>query len=105
MAWVLAVPHAQRTPNWVKSSRAGRRAAGPVLAFLRERVVTARKSASAGRDHALFRSTYHCGLRSDEAASLELSDLHVGGAVSVGFGSAPRPSCLSAWPLVQNHRP
>jgi integrase/recombinase XerD len=70
------------------------------FAFLRERVATARKFASAGRDYALFRTLYHCGLRSDEAASLELSDLHFDrgpfGKIHVRFGkgargSGPRP--------------
>jgi integrase/recombinase XerD len=46
------------------------------FAFLRERVATARKFGPAGRDYALFRTLYHAGLRSDEATSLELSDLH-----------------------------
>ena len=70
------------------------------FAFLRDRVATARKFASAGRDYALFRTLYHCGLRSDEAASLERSDLHFDrgpfGKVHVRFGkgargSGPRP--------------
>lgn len=68
--------------------------------FLRERVATARKFGAAGRDYALFRTLYHCGLRSDEAASLERSDLHFDrgpfGKVHVRFGkgargSGPRP--------------
>lgn len=68
--------------------------------FLRERVATARKFGSAGRDYALFRTLYHCGLRSDEAASLERSDLHFDrgpfGKIHVRFGkgtrgSGPRP--------------
>src|SRR3990172_12875658 len=68
--------------------------------FLRGRVATARKFAPAGRDYALFRTLYHCGLRSDEAASLELADLHFGrgtfGKIHVRFGkgargSGPRP--------------
>ena len=70
------------------------------FAFLRDRVATARKFGSAGRDYALFRTLYHCGLRSDEAASLERSDLHFDrgpfGKVHVRFGkgargSGPRP--------------
>ncbi len=70
------------------------------FAFLRDRVATARKFASAGRDYALFRTLYPCGLRSDEAASLERSDLHFDrgpfGKVHVHFGkgargSGPRP--------------
>ncbi len=68
--------------------------------FLRGRIATARKFASAGRDYALFRTLYHCGLRADEAASLERSDLHFErgpfGKVHVRFGkgargSGPRP--------------
>jgi integrase/recombinase XerD len=70
------------------------------FAFLRDRVATARKFGPAGRDYALFRTLYHAGLRSDEAASLELSDLHFDrgpfGKVHVRFGkgargSGPRP--------------
>ncbi len=66
------------------------------FAFLRERVATARKYASAGRDYALFRTLYHCGLRSDEAASLERADLHFDrgpfGKIHVRFGKAARGS-------------
>jgi integrase/recombinase XerD len=66
----------------------------------RDRVATARKFGPAGRDYALFRTLYHAGLRSDEAASLELSDLHFDrgpfGKIHVRFGkgargSGPRP--------------
>ena len=73
---------------------------GEFFAFLRERVATARKYAPAGRDYALFRTLYHCGLRADEAASLERADLHFDrgpfGKVHVRFGkgargSGPRP--------------
>lgn len=68
--------------------------------FLRERIATARKFGPAGRDYALFRTLYHAGLRADEAASLELQDLHFGrgpfGKIHVRFGkgtrgSGPRP--------------
>jgi site-specific recombinase XerD len=68
--------------------------------FLRNRIATARKFGSAGRDYALFRTLYHGGLRADEAASLELQDLHFGrgpfGKIHVRFGkgtrgSGPRP--------------
>ena len=68
--------------------------------FLRDRVATARKFGPAGRDYALFRTLYHGGLRADEAASLERSDLHFDrgpfGKVHVRFGkgtrgSGPRP--------------
>jgi len=68
--------------------------------FLRGRVATARKYGPAGRDYALFRTLYHGGLRADEAASLERSDLHFDrgpfGKIHVRFGkgargSGPRP--------------
>jgi site-specific recombinase XerD len=70
------------------------------FAFLRERIATARKFGPAGRDYALFRTLYHAGLRADEAASLELGDLHFDrgpfGKIHVRFGkgargSGPRP--------------
>jgi integrase/recombinase XerD len=58
--------------------------------FLKDRVATARKYGLAGRDYALFRTSYHGGLRADEADSLELSDLHFDrgpfGKVHVRFG-------------------
>lgn len=64
------------------------------FAFLRDRVATARKFAAAGRDYALFRTLYHCGLRSDEAASLEQADLHFDrgpfGKIHVRFGKGAR---------------
>lgn len=60
------------------------------FAFLRGRVATARKFGVAGRDYALFRTLYHCGLRADEASLLELADLHFDrgpfGKVHVRFG-------------------
>jgi integrase/recombinase XerD len=68
--------------------------------FLRDRIATARKFGPAGRDYALFRTLYHGGLRADEAASLEVADLHFGrgpfGKIHVRFGkgargSGPRP--------------
>jgi len=68
--------------------------------FLRDRVATARKFGPAGRDYALFRTLYHGGLRSDEAASLQRCDLHFDrgpfGKIHVRFGkgargSGPRP--------------
>lgn len=68
--------------------------------FLRERIASARKFAPAGRDYALFRTLYHAGLRADEAASLEIADLHFSrgpfGKIHVRFGkgtkgSGPRP--------------
>lgn len=70
------------------------------FAFLRDRIATSRKFGPAGRDYALFRTLYHAGLRADEAASLELADLHFGrgpfGKIHVRFGkgtrgSGPRP--------------
>jgi integrase/recombinase XerD len=68
--------------------------------FLRDRIATARKFGSAGRDYALFRTLYHTGVRAEEAAALELGDLHFGrgpfGKLHVRFGkgaktSGPRP--------------
>ena len=68
--------------------------------FLRERVASARKYAAAGRDYALFRTLYLAGLRADEAAMLDRSDIHFGrgpfGKLHVRFGkgakaSGPRP--------------
>jgi integrase/recombinase XerD len=68
--------------------------------FLRARIATARKYAVAGRDYALFRTLYLAGLRADEAASLQVADVHFGrgpfGKLHVRFGkgaktSGPRP--------------
>lgn len=68
--------------------------------FLRTRIGTARKYATAARDYALFRTLYHAGLRSDEAAQLDRSDVHFDrgpfGKLHVRFGkgahtSGPRP--------------
>ena len=70
------------------------------FAFLRERVAGARKYAAAGRDYALFRTLYLAGLRAEEAAMLDRSDVHFGrgpfGKLHVRFGkgaktSGPRP--------------
>lgn len=70
------------------------------FAFLRDRVAVARKFGPAGRDYALFRTLYHGGLRSEEAALLERCDLHFDrgpfGKIHVRFGkgargSGPRP--------------
>jgi len=70
------------------------------FAFLRDRIATSRKFGTAGRDYALFRTLYHAGVRADEAASLELADLHFErgpfGKIHVRFGkgtrgSGPRP--------------
>lgn len=64
--------------------------------FLRDRVATARKFKTAGRDYALFRTIYHAGLRADETASLEIQDLHFGrgpfGKIHVRFGKAAKTS-------------
>ena len=68
--------------------------------FLKGRIATARKYAPAARDYALFRTLYHVGLRSDEAAQLDRCDLHFDrgpfGKLYVRFGkgahtSGPRP--------------
>ena len=68
--------------------------------FLKTRISTARKYAPAARDYAMFRTLYHAGLRSEEAALLEVSDVHFGrgpfGKLHVRFGkgahmSGPRP--------------
>jgi integrase len=68
--------------------------------FLKVRIATARKYGPAARDYALFRTLYHAGLRADEAAQLERSDVHFDrgpfGKLHVRFGKAahtsgPRP--------------
>jgi len=68
--------------------------------FLRTRIATARKYAPAARDYALFRTLYHAGLRSEEAALLDRPDVHFNrgpfGKLHVRFGkgahtSGPRP--------------
>ena len=68
--------------------------------FLRERLETARKWAPAARDYALFRTLYHAGLRAQEAAALEIRDVHFNrgpfGKLHVRLGkgargSGPRP--------------
>jgi integrase/recombinase XerD len=70
------------------------------FAFLRERVNTGRVFATAGRDYALYRTLYHAGLRSEEAVTLDVPDLHFSrgpfGKIHVRFGKAthgsgPRP--------------
>jgi integrase/recombinase XerD len=77
--------------------------------FLRGRVATARKFGPAGRDYALYRTLYHAGLRAEEAASLELCDLHFGrgpfGKIHVRFGKGAKTPgrgrggcrCWTAW--------
>lgn len=66
------------------------------FAFLRDRVATARKFAPAGRDYALFRTLYQAGVRADEAATLELADLHFErgpfGKIHVRFGKGAKGS-------------
>jgi integrase/recombinase XerD len=68
--------------------------------FLKGRIATARKYAPAARDYALYRTLYHGGLRSEEAALLDIADVHFGlgpfGKLHVRFGKAahmsgPRP--------------
>ena len=70
------------------------------FAFLRERVSTGRVFATAGRDYALYRTLYHAGLRSEEAVTLDVADVHFSrgpfGKLHVRFGKAthgsgPRP--------------
>jgi site-specific recombinase XerD len=70
------------------------------FAFLRERLQSARKWAPAARDYALFRTLYHAGLRAQEAAAMEIRDLHFSrgpfGKLHVRLGkgargSGPRP--------------
>ena len=64
--------------------------------FLRGRIATARKYATAGRDYALFRTLYHAGLRAEEAAMLDVGDVHFGrgpfGKLHVRFGKGARTS-------------
>jgi len=73
---------------------------GEFFEFLKTRIATARKYAPAARDYALFRTLYHAGLRSEEAALLDQPDVHFGrgpfGKLHVRFGkgahtSGPRP--------------
>ena len=68
--------------------------------FLKVRIAGARKYAAAGRDYALFRTLYLAGLRAEESASMDRSDVHFGrgpfGKLHVRFGkgthtSGPRP--------------
>ena len=70
------------------------------FAFLRDRLPTARKWVPLARDYALFRTLYHAGLRSAEAAALELRDVHFDRgpfgklhvrAGKAAKGSGPRP--------------
>jgi site-specific recombinase XerD len=64
--------------------------------FMRDQIATARKYGTAGRDYALFRTLYHAGLRSDEAARLDVTDVHLDrgpfGKLHVRFGKGTRTS-------------
>ncbi|MCO4265240.1 tyrosine-type recombinase/integrase [Pseudarthrobacter sp. MDT3-26] len=64
--------------------------------FLRHRMDGARKWTPAARDYALLRMLYHAGLRSAEAASLEIRDLHFDrgpfGKIHVRLGKAAKGS-------------
>lgn len=64
--------------------------------YLRDRMATARKWTPIARDYALFRTLYHAGLRSAEASTLELRDLHFErgpfGKLHVRLGKAARGS-------------
>jgi site-specific recombinase XerD len=64
--------------------------------FLRERLESARKWAPAARDDALFRTLYHAGLRAQEAAVLEIRDVHFNrgpfGKLHVRLGTGARGS-------------
>jgi len=70
--------------------------------FLKARIATARKYAPAARDYALFRTLYHAGLRSEEAALLDQADVHFGrgpfGKLHVRFGQG-RPHLRTPAPL------
>ena len=63
---------------------------------MKGRIATARKYAPAARDYALFRTLYHAGLRSEEAALLDRPDVHFGrgpfGKLHVRFGKGARTS-------------
>lgn len=64
--------------------------------FLKTRIATARKYAPAARDYALFRTIYHCGLRSEETVMLDVTDVHFPrgpfGKLHVRFGKSARTS-------------
>ncbi len=64
--------------------------------FMRGQIATARKYGTAGRDYTIFRTLYHAGLRSDEAARLSVSDVHLDrgpfGKLHVRFGKGTRTS-------------
>src|SRR6478735_4207672 len=88
-------------------SSCGRRLAGAAAAatpervgeffdFMKLRIATAPKYSPAARDYALFRTLYHGGLRSDEAALLEIPDVHFNrgpfGKLQVRFGEGAHTS-------------
>ncbi len=58
--------------------------------FIKTRIASARKYAPAARDYALFRTLYHAGLRSEEAARQDCPDVHFSrgpfGKLHVRFG-------------------
>ena len=64
--------------------------------FLKGRVGTARKYSAAGRDYALYRTLYLAGLRAEESASMDRTDVHFGrgpfGKLHVRFGKGARTS-------------
>jgi integrase/recombinase XerD len=64
--------------------------------FLKTRIASARKYAPAARDYALFRTLYHAGLRSEEAARLDRADVHFDrgpfGKLHTRFGKGARTS-------------
>lgn len=66
------------------------------FAFLRARMEIARKWTPAARDYAMFRTLYHSGLRSAEASTLEIRDLHFDrgpfGKIHVRLGKAAKGS-------------
>jgi site-specific recombinase XerD len=73
--------------------------------FLKTRIATSRKYAPAARDYAMFRTLYHAGLRSEEAALLDRPDVHFGrgpfGKLHVRFGKGacgrgPKPRLVPA---------
>ncbi|ANP56737.1 site-specific recombinase XerD [Streptomyces griseochromogenes] len=73
---------------------------GEFFDFMKQRIATARKYGPAARDHAMFRTLYHAGLRSEEASLLDKPGLHLSrgpfGKLHVRFGegahtSGPRP--------------
>jgi len=66
------------------------------VAFLRDRIATARVFAAAGRDYALFRTLCHAGLRTAETVLLDVADLHFDrgpfGKIHVRYGKAVKGS-------------